>query len=106
MHIAMNPSESDSSLSRTLAEWRVIPKADPQFRPAVWQRIRAQTQDTWTAYVRTHLLGWSMAAALAVVVSGWTGHSVARAKLDASREKMVVSYLVELDPRVMARAPH
>ena len=102
----MNSSESDPPLSRRLAEWRVIPEADPNFRPAVWQRIRAQTHETWTAYVRTHLLGWSVAGALAVVVAGWTGHSVARAKLDASREKMVVSYLVELDPRVMARAPH
>lgn len=101
----MNPSESEP-LSRTLSEWRVTPKADPNFRPAVWQRIQAKTQQTWTSYVRTHLVGWSVAAALAMGVAGWTGHSVARAQLDAGREKMVVSYLVELDPRVMARAPH
>jgi hypothetical protein len=106
VNITMNPSESDPSLSRTLAEWRIAPEADPNFRPAVWQRIRAKTQETWTAYVRTHFVGWTVTATLAVVIAGWAGHSVAQAKLDASREKMVISYLVELDPRVMARAPH
>lgn len=99
----MNPSDPNDPLSRTLASWRVNPPSDPNFRPAVWQRIRQRTRETWSAYVRAHRLGWSLVAGLAVVTGGWTGHAVARAKLDASREQMVVSYLGDLDPRVLAK---
>jgi hypothetical protein len=101
--LTMNPPDPDSSLSRTLSDWRVNPKTDPNFRPAVWQRIQQRTRETWATYVRGHVMGWSVAASLAMAVAGWTGRSVAQSKLDASREKMVVSYLVELDPRVMAK---
>jgi hypothetical protein len=41
-----------------------------------------------------------------MVAAGWAGHSVAQAKLEESREKMIVSYLVNLDPRVMAQQRH
>jgi len=102
----MNPSDLDSSLSRQLADWRVTPPLNPNFRAAVWQRIQSRTRETWSAYVRAHLVGWSVAAGVAVAVAGWTGRSIAQAKLEAGREKMVVSYLVDLDPRVMAKLPH
>jgi hypothetical protein len=102
----MKPSAPDPSLSRTLADWRVIPQADPNFRPTVWQRIHERTCETWAAYLRSHLVGWSVAASLAVATAAWTGHTVAQSRLEQSREKMVVSYLVELDPRVMAKLPH
>lgn len=102
----MKPSDPDTSLSRTLAGWRVTPESDPQFRPAVWQRIQTRARQTWATYVRDHLVGWSVAASLAVLAAGWAGHSVAQSKLEAGRDKMVVSYLGELDPRVMAKLPH
>lgn len=102
----MKSSDLDSSLSRTLADWQVTPRANPNFRPAVWERIRAQTRDTWGSYVRSHLVGWSVGASLAMAMAAWAGHSVAQARLEQGREKMVVSYLVELDPRVMAKLPH
>src|SRR5688572_13953504 len=102
----MNPPESDSSLSRHLADWRVTPPANPNFRPAVWQRIQSRTRETWSTYVRSHFVGWSLVAGLAVVAAGWTGRTIAHAKLEAGRDKMVVSYLVELDPRVLAKLPH
>ena len=102
----MIPSNHHDPLSRTLAEWRVHPAADPDFRPAVWQRIKQNSPETWTSYMRAHLLGWSLLAAVAVVGAGWTGHSVAQAKLEDSREKMVVAYLGNLDPRVMAKLSH
>ena len=79
----MNPPEPND-LFRTLAEWRVNPRPDPNFRPAVWQRIKQGTRDTWAAYVQTHLLGWSMAAAIAVVGATFAGHAVARAIADTS----------------------
>lgn len=99
----MNPTDPKDPLARDLAAWRVTPPGDPNFRPAVWQRIQRRSRETWAAYVRSHLIGWSLAAAVAVAAAGWTGHSVARAKLDSSREEMVVSYLGNLDPRVLAK---
>jgi len=99
----MNPPSPDS-LAQTLASWQVSPKTDPNFRPAVWQRIKQKSRETWASYVRAHLVSWAVVGGLAIVVAGWTGHTVARAKLDASRDQMVVSYLVELDPRVLAKS--
>jgi hypothetical protein len=99
----MNPSPSNDPFSRTLAEWRVSPKANPNFRPAVWQRIKQRSRETWAAHVRAHLVAWTVTGAAALVAAGWTGHSFARAKLESSREQMVVSYLGNLDPRVMAK---
>lgn len=99
----METPPSTDSLSRTLADWRVRPPADPAFRTAVWQRIRTRTQESWAAYVRAHRLGWSVAAVLAVTGAGWTGHAAAQARLQQQRDAMIVSYLVDLDPRVQAR---
>lgn len=99
----MNSSPPNDPFSRTLAEWRVNPKPDPTFRPAVWQRIMQHSRETWAAYMRAHLVVWTVTGAAALVVAGWTGHSFAQAKIDSSREQMVVSYLGNLDPRVMAK---
>jgi hypothetical protein len=99
----MSTPHPNDRLARALATWRVSPPADPNFRPAVWNKIKAPSAGTWSAYVRTHLAGWSVVAGLAIAVGGWTGHVVAQAKLEASREQMAVSYLSELDPRVLAK---
>ena len=99
----MNPPEPNDPLSRTLASWRVEPAANPNFRPAVWQRIRQRSRDTWTSYVRAHLAAWTITALVAVTSAGWAGVAAARAQLDARRDAMVVAYLVELDPRVQAK---
>jgi len=99
----MNPSDPNDPLSRILADWRVSPKSEPDFRPAVWQRIQQHPCATWSSYLRAHLVGWTVTAGLAIVVAGWTGHSVAQAKLEDRRDEMVVSYLGKLDPRVMAK---
>lgn len=98
----MNPSDQNDPLARTLAAWRIAPPPDPNFRPGVWQRIKQRSAETWVAYLRTHFVAWSVAAGLAFVVAGWTGRTLAQTKLDDSRDRMVVSYLGELDPRVMA----
>ena len=98
----MNLTDPNEPLSRTLASWRVNPPSLPNFRPAVWRRIQQRSRETWTGYVRGHLVGWSLVAGLAIVAAGWTGHSVARTRLENSREQMVFSYLGNLDPRVLA----
>jgi hypothetical protein len=102
----MNLPEPNDPLSRTLAEWRVEPKADPNFRPAVWQRIRQRSGETWSTYVQAHLAAWSVVAVVAAMVAGWAGMSAGRSRLAQEREAMVVSYLVELDPRVQAKLRH
>lgn len=99
----MNSPEESDSMSRTLAEWQVQPKADPNFRPAVWQRIRQRGRETWATYVQAHLATWAVVAFVTVGAAGWAGMSAGKARLSAAREAMVVSYLVELDPRVQAK---
>ena len=99
-------NSSETKLSQILAEWRVAPKPEVNFRPQVWERIRRGGQESWAGYLRTHLAGWAVGAALAVVVAGWTGHAMAQARIESERERMVVSYLSELDPRVLAKLDH
>ncbi len=80
----------------------MTPPTDPDFRPAVWQRISRSTRASWPAYLRAHTVAWSLAAVLAVSAAGFTGSALARAQVRADREAIVVTYLVELDPRVQA----
>jgi hypothetical protein len=98
----MKHSDPNDPVSRILADWQVNPKADANFRPTVWSRIRRGTPSSWTGYVRAHRLTWSVTAAVAMMAAGWTGHSVAQVKLANEREQMVVAYLGGLDPRVIA----
>lgn len=93
---------SRDKLSVTLQDWRVKPPSDPGFRAAVWRRIGQQGVATWPAYLRAHTAVWSVAAVLAFSVAGLAGRAIAQARVQADREAMVVSYLVELDPRAQA----
>jgi hypothetical protein len=99
----MSTPDPNERLSRTLAAWRVQPSVNPEFRPAVWQRIRQAGGDTLAGYLRAHAAAWSVAAVLAITATGLGGVTAARARLDAKRDAMVVAYLVDLDPRVQAR---
>lgn len=102
----MHSPESNDPLSRTLAAWRIRPPANPNFRPAVWQRIGAEARESWAGYVRAHALGLSVAALVVAGAAGWTGRAAVKAQLDAGREAMVVVYLTDLDPRVQAKLRH
>jgi hypothetical protein len=93
---------SPDTLSENLRAWRVQPPPDPNFRHKVWQRIGGAGAATWPAYLRAHLAAWSVAAVLAVGVAGFAGRTMAQARVRADREAIVVTYLVELDPRVQA----
>jgi len=99
----MKPTTSHDPLSRTLAAWQVDPPAAPGFRPAVWERLRREDNASWTGHLRSHLAAWCVVALVAAGVAGWAGRSVAQAQLAADRERMVFSYLGELDPRVLAQ---
>jgi hypothetical protein len=90
------------SLAESLRRWRVTSPADPQFRTSVWQRIDARTKATWPVYLRSHATAWSLAAVVLLGAAAYSGSALARAHLQADREAIVVTYLVDLDPRVQA----
>ena len=90
------------SLSEVLHRWRVDPPADQNFRPAVWQRIDGRSRATWPAYLRSHATAWSLAAVVILGAAAYSGSALAQARARADRDAMVVTYLVELDPRVQA----
>jgi hypothetical protein len=93
---------SPDSLAKVLRSWRVVPPADPDFRHAVWQRVSRRARENWPAYLRAHLAAWALVAVVALGAAAYTGHAAARARTRTDRESMVVTYLVELDPRVQA----
>lgn len=93
---------SRDNLSETLRTWRVTPPADPGFRAAVWRRLARPADVSWFAYLRTHTAAWSVAAALALGVAGFAGHTAAKLRIQADRDAIAVAYLTELDPRVQA----
>lgn len=93
---------SRDTLSEVLREWRVSPTIDPNFRNSVWRRIERGTTATWPAYLRAHSATWSLVAMLVLGAAGFTGRALAQARVQADREAIVTSYLVELDPRVQA----
>ena len=99
----MDPTPPHDSLADALKQWRVHPTRDPNFRTSVSQRISQAVRQTWTGYIRGHLVEWSIAAMVALVVAGWSGQAMAQSKLDASRDAMVVSYLSGLDPRIITK---
>src|SRR5215218_2653716 len=99
----MDPTPSRDSLDDTLQHWRVRPARDPNFRASVSRRINQAARVTWSMYIRDHLVGWSIAAMLALVAAGYGGRAMAQARLDADRDAMVISYLSGLDPRVISK---
>jgi hypothetical protein len=97
----MNPTPQDP-LGQVLAAWQVRPPPDPAFRPQVWQRLQRDIPATWGGYLRARAGTWLLVAGVTLVAAGWGGRAAAEAKIDAERERRVISYLVELDPRVLA----
>ena len=96
----MNPPRNP--LSDALHDWQVNPPADPNFRHRVWQRLNAQIPASWPAYLRGHAVAWMLVTVLTVSAAALTGQAAAKARVRADRDLMVVTYLVDLDPRVQA----
>ena len=93
---------SRDPLSETLRGWQVTPAPDPNFRQDVWKRIGKEHGVTWPAYLRAHMAVWALAAAVVVGAAGFAGGALARSQARTDREAIVVTYLVDLDPRVQA----
>jgi hypothetical protein len=73
------------SLSEALRRWKVAPPVDAGFRN-----------------LRTHAAAWVLVTVVMLGAAAFTGRATAEARVRADREAMVVSYLVDLDPRVQA----
>ena len=98
----MNAPKPEDSLSRTLADWRVTPRRDPQFRTEVHARLEAARRaPSWGGYVRMHAAPVTGALAVAVAAGGLIGREQAKARVDAERTAMVSSYVQSLDARTM-----
>lgn len=98
----MSASKPDESLSRTLADWRVTPPRDPQFRTTVWARIEAARRaPSWAGYVRLHAPAMAAALTIAVVLGAWIGREQARTRVEADRNEIASAYVQALDARTM-----
>lgn len=98
----MTPPNANDSLARTLADWRVAPPRNPQFRRAVWARLEgARSAPTWGSYVRGHATLVAGALALAVVLGAVTGREQARSRVAAESRQLAASYVEGLDARNM-----
>ena len=90
------------SLHGALQGWRVSPATDPAFRSQVWERIRNRPDTPWSDYLRAHAAVLSLASILALGAAAWSGGALARSRVRADREAIVMTYLVDIDPRVQA----
>ena len=94
-----NPSEP---LSRTLADWRLAPPRNPQFRTEVWARIEAARRaPSWAGYVRAHGTLVGCALTLAMILGAWSGRERAHERAAAARAALVADYVHGLDARWM-----
>lgn len=100
--ILIQMNDSGDSLSEILHSWQVRPPADPSFRQRVWQRIGKPAGTTWPAYLRAHATAWSLASIVVLGAAAYSGRALAHSQTRADREAIVVTYLVNLDPRVQA----
>lgn len=99
----MPSPDSDVSLSRTLADWRVEPRRDPGFRAAVRARLAAPGGLSWGEYLRRHTLPVAAACGLSLLTGGWLGQKQARARAAADREQLAESYVRSLDARTLTQ---
>lgn len=96
----MNPE--DEKLTQVLADWRVAPSTDAEFRTGVWARIaRARREVAFAGFVRAHAVPCAALLVVALGVGAWTGRERARARADAERAVIVNSYVSGLDARTM-----
>eukprot|EP01034_Spumella_vulgaris_P003595 gene3595-4621_t len=92
----------DEKLGRVLADWRVAPTANPEFRPGVWARIeRARREVAFGEFLRTHAVPCAALLVVALGVGAWTGQDWAKTRVAAERAALVANYVQGLDARAM-----
>jgi len=97
------PMNPNTNLSQTLRFWRVQPPANPEFRSGVWQRIEArERRHQGLGITRARLGTLTLAAAVTLLASGWTGHHLAEKRQRSEREALALQYVVNMDARARA----
>ena len=92
---------TEDPVIRRLADLRLRPRRDPEFRRRVWARINERVAPTnWFRYVRTHMLTVSTALAIALLVGAIAGLERARAQDAQDNKVLAKSYVRALDPRM------
>jgi hypothetical protein len=100
----MHSPDSHDSLSRALADWRVAPRRDPQFRARVWERISAAVRPLpWRSYARQHAAALAGVLAVAIVAGALTGRERAHARAAADSAQLAALYVQTYDARAMHR---
>lgn len=98
----MNSREPERFLPEAMADWRIKPQPDPNFRATVWARISARRQaPSFGHYVRAHGSLVASAFAVALLIGGWVGREQARTRLSHDRAEIVSAYVQALDARTM-----
>jgi len=98
----MKMKSEDEKLTRVLADWRVAPAADAEFRPGVWTRIgQARREAAFAGFVRARAVPCAALLVVALGVGAWTGRERARARVDAERAAILSTYVSGLDARTM-----
>jgi anti-sigma factor RsiW len=96
-----SPNPKDN-FAQTLADWRVTPPRNPQFRAEVRARLEATRHaPTWSGYLRAHGALVAGALMLALMLGAWTGRVQARDRAAAARAALVADYVHGLDARWM-----
>lgn len=96
----MSSPESNDPLNRALADWRVAPARNPQFRAAVWRRLEAARRpSTWTKFARSHPAAVSSVLVAAVLLGAVSGRTRAQHRTAADRLAIATDYVHSLDAR-------
>ncbi|HVS51627.1 MAG TPA: hypothetical protein VHD62_04670 [Opitutaceae bacterium] len=97
-------SPPNDPLSRVLADWRVTPRRNPEFRRRVRARLagaRGGPSNSWASYARSHAAAVSGLLALAIALGALGGRERARARLENESGELARAYVQSLDARAM-----
>jgi hypothetical protein len=101
----MDPVQTDDDLARLLrGHLNVAPRANPDFRSAVWGRIEARRaeQNRWTGWLRLHRMAVASAALASLALSVGLGNWAAGLQTRQMREGLVAQYVASIDHGVRA----
>jgi len=98
----MPSNDSNDPLSADLANWRLTPRRNPQFRAIVASRIEAASApSTWSKFARAHAPVVSAVLLGSLVVGAVGGLSEARHRSRADEQAIAANYVHSLDARWM-----
>ena len=101
----MDSSRDDQDLLRLLrGHVNVAPRANPDFRSAVWRRIevRRAEQTRWAGWLRLHWTPVASATLASLALSVGIGSWAAGLQEQQMRERLVSQYVASIDHAIRA----